>query len=180
VNKLSGFTLIELIVVMALIMILSVVGIGTYTQATVKGKDTQRKSDLNQIAKAVESFYTDVGRYPLSEDGETNPLCYDDSAADKNAPCTSEDLTATIDGQETSYINIPEDPIPSQYYVYVSDSKGTKYWLYTALESQTDRDLLENVDGSIYEYSVNCGSGVPCNYQLTEIGLNKIIPTPSP
>ena len=94
-NKLSGFTLIELIVVMALIMILSVVGIGAYLQATTKSMDTQRKNDLNQIAKAIETYYTDMGKYP-SDLSEVDP----------------------------DYISIPEDPDPSLNYVYKYNVDG--------------------------------------------------------
>jgi general secretion pathway protein G len=70
----DGFTLLELIVVVALIMILSAIGIGSYTTAAAKSMDTQRKHDLNQISKALEDFYSDTGKYPKSSGGY--PLCY--------------------------------------------------------------------------------------------------------
>ena len=59
--------MIELILVMAIIGILSVIGIGSFTQATVKSKDTQRKNDLNQIAKALELYYNDALKMMLAD-----------------------------------------------------------------------------------------------------------------
>lgn len=162
----------ELLIVVALIMILSMVGIGAYTSATVKSRDTQRKNDLNQLAKAVEAFYNDAGRYPLTSTGK--PQCYEKSGTTvTNVACTGK-LYTTIDGNTTNYINIPEDPDADQDYIYESSATGTTFAYFTALESTTDRDLFKNVDGSVNldPFGVACGSA-QCNYKITEAGLVK-------
>ncbi len=172
VNKMSGFSLMEIMIVIGLIMILSTVGINSFILSTVKSRDSQRKNDLNQLGKAVESFYTDVGRYPLSTDGEDVPLCYTRaSGIVTNSVCTSNKLASVIDGVTTIYITIPGDPAASQKYPYTSD--GLSYSLYTALENTLDRDLIKDAQGDIVTYpEVSCGS-VSCNYKVVETGLVK-------
>ncbi len=164
----------ELLIVVALIMILSVVGIGSYTQAVVKSKDTQRKSDLNQLAKAVEAFNSDLSRYPLSMAGEDYIHCYVKSSGTiTNPTCVSNKLNAVIDGARTDYIVMPTDPDPSQKYVYIS-TDGRTFALYAALENTSDKDLLKLSNGSpnLDPWGISCGS-LKCNYKITEVGLAK-------
>lgn len=165
-----GFTLIELLVVVALIMILSAVGLGAYTISTTRSYDTQRKSDLNQLAKALESFNSDIGRYPLS-DVNGKILCYQkDVDVVTNPSCTTK-LTVRIDGVVTSYITLPVDPDSSDVYFYESD--GNSFSLYTAIHNSEDKDLLRDENGVIDNpYGVSCGVDY-CNYKITEVGLSK-------
>lgn len=164
--------MIELLVVVALIMILSAVGLGAYTISTTKSYDAQRKNDLNQISKALESFNTDIGHYPLSgTSGEI--LCYDregDTASDITCPGPS--LTIRIDGVINSYMTIPADPDSSNSYIY--DSDGSSYALYTYLHNAEDRDLIKDENGQALSdpYGVSCGAD-KCNYKITEFGLSK-------
>lgn len=174
VNKKAGFTLIELMIVMGLIMILGTVGLGTFSSAVVKSKDSQRKSDLGQIVKALESFNTDVGRYPLSLEGEDFIHCYISLAgAVANPSCDGDKLYSEVNGAMTTYITIPSDVDPYRKYVYISDD-GSGYSLYAALEYEQDKDLLRDEDGALVldPWGVSCGS-VSCNYQLSETGLVK-------
>jgi prepilin-type N-terminal cleavage/methylation domain-containing protein len=170
----KAFTLIELIIVIALIMILATVSLGAYTLATTRSQDTQRKNDLTQIAKSLEAFVNDVGRYPLS-DGAGQMLCYEKVGSVVTSPnpaCTGNKLTSRIDNEVTSYITFPTEPIVGNVYYYESDSTGSSFSLYTVLQNPKDRDLIFNEDGSIFEYTPSCGNG-NCNYKITEVGLIK-------
>lgn len=173
----NGFTLVELMLVMALVMILSVVGIGSYTVATTKSRDTLRKGELNQIAKALESFNQDIGRYPKSSVPGNEILCYSRTGSTPtDIPCESnQKLVATIDGEPTAYITIPSDPDSFKSYVYISPDVDSEYGLYTALENTQDIDLLidaETDQPDLNPWGVSCGN-VPCNYKITESGLVK-------
>lgn len=62
--KPNGFTLIELLVVVALIGLLTSIGIASYSGIQQRGRDTQRKSDLNQIRTALENYFSNNNQYP--------------------------------------------------------------------------------------------------------------------
>ena len=55
-----AFTLIELLLVIALIGILSSFGVYGYQSSQIKARDTQRKSDLDAIKKALEAYSNDT------------------------------------------------------------------------------------------------------------------------
>lgn len=62
----KGFTLIELLVVSSIIAILASVGIVSYQKATQISRDAKRKTDLEQIRQALETYRSENGTYPYS------------------------------------------------------------------------------------------------------------------
>lgn len=62
--KLKGFTLIELLVVIAIIGILSTLAIIALSSARQKARDAKRVTDIAQISKALELYYSDNNTYP--------------------------------------------------------------------------------------------------------------------
>jgi len=60
-----GFTIVELLIVIVVIAILAAISIVAYNGVQQRGRDSQRKADLQAISKAVELFYVDNGRYPM-------------------------------------------------------------------------------------------------------------------
>lgn len=176
--KNSGFTLIELMIVIGLMIILSTIGIGSFTQSMVKSRDSQRKSNLNQIVKGLESFYLNIGRYPLST-SDNKIECYSKNGAGvvTNPTCTTKLYSSAPEvGSTTSfntqyYIDLPSDPDTLRTYSYVSD--GWTYALYAALESSLDKDWIKDGEGVASDWGLDCGS-VKCNYKITETGQVKI------
>lgn len=55
--KRSGFTLVELLVVITIIGILTAMGMVAYTNVTSKAKDAKKRADINAIANAYELKY---------------------------------------------------------------------------------------------------------------------------
>ena len=65
-----GFTLVELLVVISIIGILTMVGAVAYSGAQKKARDTQRKTELDALSKALIMYYNDNGVFPaLTLDG---------------------------------------------------------------------------------------------------------------
>jgi len=138
-KKTSGFTMIELIVVIAILGLLSTIGLVSFRTAQIKGRDTQRKSDLAQIQKALEIYYNDYGYYPT-----------DDYPASGSF----------VDTKGTLYIKeIPQDP---KFDAYPYSSDGTFYILYARLENNQD-PCFES--GFCKDYGLACGDG-NCNYAV--------------
>lgn len=63
--KTKGFSLIELIVVMTIIMVISVVGIVTFTGTNKKARDSKRMADLEKVRIALELYKQENNSYPL-------------------------------------------------------------------------------------------------------------------
>ncbi len=63
-----GFTLIELMIVIAIIAILTLIGVGGYSSSLKKGRDARRKSDLQALAQALTLYRMDRAYYPSNPD----------------------------------------------------------------------------------------------------------------
>lgn len=152
-KKNNGFTLIEVIVVVSILSVitLAVITILNPVLQIQKARDTQRKADLSQIQKALESYYQDNGSYPQST---SSP--YQIPGAAWNTPWRP-------------YMNLlPKDP-SSGRYVYYSD--GQSYYLYANLErgskdTQACANLNANECGN-KPFSTPNACGGPCNYGVS-------------
>lgn len=68
VVRAQGFTLIELIVVMAIIALLITIVAPRYMKSLEKSKEAVLKQDLSVMRDALDKYYGDVGKYPNSLD----------------------------------------------------------------------------------------------------------------
>lgn len=75
----SGFTIVELLIVIVVIAILATISIVAYNGIQSRARDAERKSDGSAIQKHVEIFYIDNGFYPgvgqlqsLADQGHAN------------------------------------------------------------------------------------------------------------
>ncbi len=64
----AGFTLIELMVVMAIIVILAGIGVASYTNSITRSKEAVLKEDLYRMRDALDQFFADKGKYPSGLD----------------------------------------------------------------------------------------------------------------
>jgi len=64
----SGFTLIELMVVMSLIVILASIGLTLYANSVIRAKESVLKEDLFRMRDSIDQYYADKGKYPSTLD----------------------------------------------------------------------------------------------------------------
>jgi len=139
-NSSKAFTLMELLIVIAIIGILAVIGLGSYHSSQAKARDTKRKADVSNVSKALTMYYSDHGRFPEANDGEI-----------MGAPWGGE--FSSLEG--VVYMKkLPSDPVNNVEYVYETDENGSYYRLYTILENSNDMAY------EIYQ----CADGEECNY----------------
>lgn len=60
----SGFTIVELLIVIVIIGILATLVIVTFSGVQQKARDSERKTDINALAGQLEAAYANVGYYP--------------------------------------------------------------------------------------------------------------------
>lgn len=71
-KKKTGFTLIELLVVATIIIVLSAIGLVSFTNAGKSARNSKRKSDLETVRQALVLYKSDMGTYPaLSPNNHT-------------------------------------------------------------------------------------------------------------
>lgn len=59
-----GFTLVELIVVLAILGILTIIAVFNYTNVQRQARDEQRSADATVVAESLEKYFTQHGEYP--------------------------------------------------------------------------------------------------------------------
>ena len=67
-NKRNGFTLVEMLIVVALIGILATLALPSYRYATTKAREAVLMEDLFTFRDLIDQFYADQGRYPSNLD----------------------------------------------------------------------------------------------------------------
>lgn len=96
----SGFSLLELLVVISIIIILTIVGFSYYNNAQKNIRDQERMMDLNTISQYLELYRHDQLYYPS-----------------EFIIATASALTSP-NGAKTYSDEIPRDSNPSRKYVY--------------------------------------------------------------
>ncbi len=69
----KAFTLIELLIVVAIIAILAAIAVPNFLEAQVRSKVSRMRSDLRTVATGLESYMVDFSHYPLSTYPNYNP-----------------------------------------------------------------------------------------------------------
>ena len=129
----KGFTLVELLVVVAIMGILTMITVSQFTTARRKAYDVQRKADLSALQKALLMYYADYsvmpngsldGRVILQDHGVAKTINWGEEFSDSAA---------------VPYIYMKVMPkenragYPSYFYEQLVGGKG--FAIYAALES---------------------------------------------
>ncbi|MEJ2347571.1 MAG: prepilin-type N-terminal cleavage/methylation domain-containing protein [Patescibacteria group bacterium] len=163
--KNKGFTLVELLVVMAILGVLVTLVAGGFRTSQMRGRDGKRKSDLREIANSLEIFLSDHGEYPDDSAGGRIQACpYDPSLGSGDCSWGSSEFT---DGQTVYFKILPADPVSSQSYIYriVPGSSNQKFQLFARLENPEDLNCLGG-DCASPPVAYSCGTGT-CNFAVT-------------
>jgi len=68
-----AFTLIELLIVVAIIAILAAIAVPNFLEAQTRSKVSRAKADMRSLATALESYAVDYNRYPVSAQWVNGP-----------------------------------------------------------------------------------------------------------
>lgn len=62
-RNISGFTLLELLVVISIVGLLVAMGAVAFSTAQQRGRDSRRRGDIQAVQKAFEQYYAENGDY---------------------------------------------------------------------------------------------------------------------
>lgn len=176
-TKNKGFTIIELIVVIAVIAVLSGIITSSVFQYLVKSRDSKRVADLNQIKKILEMYRADNGNYPILESWGTYNTCNWVRSTDPEW-AELESLLAPYSGSlpidPTNRVGWPWNGDPVYVYGCVAGGDSSpKFNLLTSLED-TSNPLRNELNcykwlfGQV-TWCSNCGGGGNCK-QIYDAG----------
>ncbi len=165
----SGFTLIELLVVIAIIGILSSVVLASLNSARMKARDTKRIADFRQIQTALELFYDQYGKYPITAGAPTwdGHWQFFSTCLETGVGCGF-----ATPGFQSPISKVSQDPLddpatlsdsdPTYYYAWPAGcSNGQSYRLAVYLE--TNNPALQNsLKGSFYNNNGGCNGQAYC------------------
>ena len=116
--KKHGFTLIEILIAVAIIAILTAIGIVSYNSVNKRARDAKRLGDMEQLRSSLEMYRSDFGYYPA-----VNPGSFD----------VASNLSTILTVDNTYLPTIPTDPQSPHLYYYESTGQDPitgKYYGY--------------------------------------------------
>ena len=154
----KGFTLIEVLIVVAIIGILAsvvLVGLGPTQRA---GRDARRISDLRQTQNALELYFNKCGYYPGTV--QANPPPCGAYAANNTWGDAVSGMTQALIGSAIGVSQIPNDPTSGKTYYYGANAVGSSYVVGAKLEDSGNQALSQDIDGTVN--GVDCADPVYC------------------
>ena len=118
-----GFSLIELLIVIAIIILLGIISVVALSSQQASARDARRISDIRQIRTALEFYSSDESQYPVLDQpivlggSDSAKLCSkaEGSFVSEKTECKT----------ETTYMaKVPQDPLSNQKYSYIGSKKG--------------------------------------------------------
>jgi general secretion pathway protein G len=130
----SGFTLLELLVVMVILGILAGLGVGAYRLARRSAKEAQAKADIELLRNALEEYRVEYGAYP-ADSGQTTF-----EAMLSSLPADQRSLLESATGRPLELM----DPWEHPYHYAFSNRYHYTIWS----EGADETTVTDNIDPS--------------------------------
>ncbi|MDB4939676.1 MAG: hypothetical protein JWO40_101 [Candidatus Doudnabacteria bacterium] len=143
----KAFTLIELLIVIAIIGLLASIVMGALGTARAKGRDALRKQDMQQLKTALNLYYQNTGTMPANQ---TIGIGYSDTQPNFLIELVNTGILAKIP-------HAPAGGAPYYYYDYGLGNNGVGALVTTVLEASTASVTGEQ--GTCRPWPVSSGVG---------------------
>ncbi len=110
-RRAGGFTLLELMIVISIIMILMAVAVPMYNQSIVQARESVLRSNLNTLRNVIQQYTLDKQKAPQSLDdlvqgGYLRQIPVDPMTRLPNWEVVQEDVTMAVDQQEPGITDV--------------------------------------------------------------------------
>ncbi|HZW61492.1 MAG TPA: type II secretion system major pseudopilin GspG [Candidatus Babeliales bacterium] len=114
----AGFTLVEILIALAIIAIIGAIGIPSYLSYTKKANKQQTEANIRVLSAAIESYQTDIGQLPETlEDLVRKPF--------------NEELAKNWPGNYLKGKTVPKDAWKHPFHYAVTPGQEHPYELYS-------------------------------------------------
>jgi len=146
IKKQQGFSIIELLIVIAIIVLLAGISVIALNSQQAKARDAKRINDIRQIRTALEFYSSDEAQYPV----EAKPIVLGSKEKEKLCNKASGGFTSleTECAAEAIYMTkVPQDPQNNEQYIYTGTAKGYD------ITFKTEKDSSLGVAGVYHAHS---------------------------
>lgn len=145
-RKESGFTIVELLIVIVVIGILAALVVTTFSGIQRKARDSERQTDINAVASQLEAYHAQNGKYPGLADLQNATFISDN--------LKGLDPAAMKDPKIGSATTFPVGTVTATNYGYAPEPSGcsstgtecTSYVLTADLEGSTDNYVKRSLN----------------------------------
>jgi prepilin-type N-terminal cleavage/methylation domain-containing protein len=162
-----GFTLMELLVVLAIIGLLTTTISVKFSKVRAKGRDVQRLVQIINLSTALELYYSDNGQYPAGCLGSTfwsgHSIYFGD--------CNSNYIEDMANYVSRLPIDPSGDDLPNAGYIYKTDGLDYKLMSYRAVENTVpEDDPFARCPSQCDLLSEPCSNGLEESFAVYSIG----------
>lgn len=141
----SGFTIVELLIVIVVIAILASISVVAYNGIQSRARDADRQNDMNVIKKGLSLFYAENGYYParpefFDANFRRTTLNIPDSAV--NPPGTTSSIGYCWSTGPNNYCYVPTQPSGGSFDCGTAGERCVGYRISYHLESAPTTQLI--------------------------------------
>jgi type IV pilus assembly protein PilA len=160
-NRKGGFTLIELMIVVAIIGILAAIAIPNFLRFQLKAKSSEGKTNLAAIRTAEESYYSEFGLYVSAL---ASPATVDDNL--KKA------FDNSANGTDAGFDRVGWSPEGFVFFNYVVKANAG----FSQFTASAQADIDADGTGQTWGYRKGTNAGGPHGNSLTDCDSSQLTP----